>query len=110
MDSNEALDKFGEVVEKVIDEPDKWPDSASFISFDVAIDKNILTPGKLRLIKYIKKNDVESLSSLADNLDRSLNNVSANLKELEEHNLVKVEKDGRKRIPKLKEDHVLILF
>lgn len=110
MESNEALDKFGEIIEKVIDEPDKWPDSASFISFDTAVDKNVLTPGKLRLIKYIKNNDVESISSLADNLDRSLSNVSTNLKELKEHNLVKVEKKGKKRIPKLKNDHVLIIF
>jgi len=110
MKSKEALDEFGEVIEKVIDEPDKWPDSASFISFDTAVDKSILTPGKLRLIRYIKDNEVESISSLADNLDRSLSNVSTNIKELKEHNLIKVEKEGKTKVPRLDESHILILF
>jgi len=110
MKSKEALDEFGEIVEKVIDEPDKWPDSASFISFDTAVDKNILTPGKLKLVRYIKNNEVESISSLADNLDRSLSNVSTNIKELKEHNLIKVEKEGKTKVPRLDKSHILILF
>lgn len=110
MKANKALDKFESIVNKMIDEPEQWPDSASFISFDTAVEKGILTPGKLRLISYIRNNEVESLSSLADELDRSLNNVSANIKELEEHNLIKVRKEGRKRIPELDSEHILVLF
>ena len=106
----EAVEKFEDIITEVMKSPDDYPDSATFISLNVAIEKGVFSHGKLEILKYLKENDVSSISDLAEKIDRSTNNVSSNITQLEEYGLVETEKDGKKKIPKLKNDHLFILW
>lgn len=106
----ESVKKFSEIINKVVDNPDEWPDSATFISLSTVAKEKILTPKRLEILEFIKDNEVESVSELAEKVDRSLNNVSRDLSLLKNHNLVEIEKDGRKKKPSLNEGHLFVLF
>lgn len=107
---NETIEKFEEVLDKMLDEPDQWPDSASFLSMNTVLKENILTPKRIEIMKHIKENEVNSMSDLAEQLDRSVNNVSSDVKVLKKYSLLEVEADGRKKVPKLSSDHLFVLF
>lgn len=106
----EAVEKFEDIMAEVVKSPDDYPDSATFVSLNVAIDKGVFSHGKLEILKYLKENDVSSISDLAEKLDRSTNNVSSNITQLEEYGLVNTEKNGKRKIPTLKNDHLFILW
>lgn len=106
----EAVSRFEDIMAGVIKSPDDYPDSATFISLDVAVEKGIFSRGKLEILKYLKENDVSSISNLAEKMDRSSNNISSNITQLEEHGLVQTEKDGKRKVPRLNNDHLFIIF
>lgn len=106
----QSLELFEKIMEKVAEEPADWPDSATFLSLDVAIENNLFNSHNLELVKFLKQNDVGSISDLAEKLDKSSNTISKNISKLEQYGVVNVEKDGRKKVPILNEDHIIILF
>lgn len=110
MKGNKALNKFEDIMSDISKNKEEWPESASFLSLETAIDKSVLSSGKLKVIKFLKENEVESMTDLAEKIDRSKKNVSNNVKELEKYGLIRTTKEGRKKIPELNEDHLFILF
>lgn len=104
------LSKFGELCKAIWGDESDYPDSVSFLSFEVVEDENLLTPAKIRLLLTLKENEVSSVSELADLVGRAVPNVSNDCRALEGHGLLEIEKDGKRKIPHLAEDHLIIVF
>lgn len=71
---------------------------------------NIFTKEKIRLMKALYSENVFSIGDLAKYLERDISAVYRDLKMLKKHNLVVLEKDGRKVHPKLKNKEITISF
>ena len=103
-----------QIVEKIMEETIKseenWPESASFLSLDTAIEKKVLSTTKLEIIKFLKNNEVNSVTDLAEKLDKSKGDISKNIKQLEDYGLVRTTKEGRKKVPEINKDHLFIIF
>ncbi len=65
---------------------------------------------RVNLMEYVSKNKISSIKDLAEGLGRDYKNVYDDVKTLSKHGLMELEKDGKKRIPVLKADKILIEF
>jgi len=109
-ETTKTLESFNDFLDKAVDNPDLYPSSASFVPLEAVQEKNLLTPGRVNIIIEMKNNEIGSMTELSENLDRSISSVSQDCKKLSTYGLVDIEKDGNKKVPNLKNDHVIILF
>lgn len=82
----------------VIDEPEAYPDR--FVSFTLANDAvlELLTKDRLGLLRTVRdEGPFETITRLADTLDRDPSRVSRDLTWLQEVGLVRIEKHGRSK-------------
>lgn len=70
--------------------------------------ERILSPSRLELLDRLRAGDVESVRSLADDLDRDKAGVSRDLALLAEHDVVEYVDAGRAKVPVLKHDTVVV--
>lgn len=106
--TGQSIQSFERLLEDLYKEPEDYPDSVTFMSFEVASE--VLTPAKLEIIRTLKNQDIESLSDLAEELDRPLPSISTECKELKNQGLVQIEKQGKIKKPFLARDHLVVLF
>lgn len=81
---------------------------SNFLVLDKETVDDVLTDRRLELLEYLRDNDVESVTGLAEALDRDKAAVSRDLDVLWEHSLVDYERDGRRKRPVLWHDMVVI--
>ncbi|MDZ7701314.1 MAG: ArsR family transcriptional regulator [Halobacteriales archaeon] len=81
---------------------------SDFLVLDKETADQVLTARRLELLEYLRDNEAESVTGLADALGRDKAAVSRDLDLLWEHSLVDYERDGRRKIPSVWHETVLI--
>lgn len=71
---------------------------------------SVLTHKRVYLMEYLSKNEVKSIQDLADALNRDYKNVYDDVKVLFDNGLIDLDKVGKRRIPILTADNILIEF
>lgn len=95
------------LIKGVVEDTVKVPDNALiFLNYEDLLE--IFTKKRLELIKLINRVKPKSLQQLADLTNRKKQAVNRDLKILERHEVLKLEKEGRNVIPKINKK--LILF
>ena len=97
-DSLEKMENF--------EEGEDVPHSVSFE--DSTKLRKVLTEKRIELIQFLMDNEVESIGELADNLNRGMKEVGEDLNLLEEYSIVRIEKEGRAKIPSVPFDRISI--
>ncbi len=103
-----AIDVFGKMVEEFIKYPDLAPDRLVVISLSDEEKNRVLTPERLKLIRIIKNKKPEGVSELAKLVDRRMDAVSRDLKILKFYGFLDFVKTGKKKIPKIEKDVLII--
>lgn len=70
--------------------------------------REVLDQHREAILDYLRDHEVDSVSELADALDRDTGNVSRDLKTLADHGIVNMEKDGRAKVPELVHELVVV--
>ncbi|MFO7791822.1 MAG: hypothetical protein R6W73_02430 [Candidatus Saliniplasma sp.] len=65
---------------------------------------------RVKLIEYVSNNRVDSINDLADGLNRDYKNVYDDLQVLSKNGLMELDKEGKRRVPILKADSIIIKF
>lgn len=68
----------------------------------------ILTEQRVRMLEALRDREFDSMTSLAEHLDRKKTAVKRDLDVLFEHDLVVYEEEGRRKAPRLKHEHVFV--
>ncbi len=70
--------------------------------------REVLTEKRTEILDTLKTEETESVRHLAEVVDRDKSVVSQDLQVLAEHDLVEYEEDGRRKVPKLKHENVIV--
>lgn len=70
--------------------------------------REILTEKRTELLDALKHEETKSVRDLADTLDRDKSVVSQDLKLLAGHDLVELEEKGRRKVPRVKHENVVV--
>lgn len=81
---------------------------SDFIVIDKETAETVLTDRRLELLEYLRDNEVESVTALAEALGRDKAAVSRDLDLLWEESLIDFEHEGRRKIPVVWHETVLI--
>lgn len=81
-----------------------------FLMLDLETAQRVLTDERLRLLDAVDEHEgeLESKTDLAEFLDREVSAVHRDLDVLFENGVIRYDKDGKKRIPKLAYEHVVV--
>jgi len=106
--------RFGdlkELVNQAIEDPEGTPDRYSIVSLSPELNYKVMTEKRTQLLKELKNDpDIESITELAERVDRRLDAVSRNLKILKNYGFIDPEKKGREKIPKLVSGKLVVSF
>ena len=69
--------------------------------------RKVLDEQREEILDYLRDHEVESVSELADALDRDTGNVSRDLTLLADYGIVNLTEDGRAKVPELVHDLVV---
>lgn len=69
-----------------------------------------LTPKRIQIMEYVSNNTVGSIQELAQKLNRDYKNVYDDVRALSDNGLIELNKEGKRRVPVLKADNILIEF
>jgi predicted transcriptional regulator len=75
---------------------------------DAESASEVLTEKRRELLRQLRTTDVRSVYSLAESLGRDRTAVSRDLGLLAEHDLVTLEREGTRKIPRLKHETVVV--
>ena len=81
---------------------------SDFLVLEKETAESILTDKRLELLERIRDTEIESVTSLADAVERDKAAVSRDLSVLFEHNLIEFEHDGSRKIPVLRHQTVIV--
>lgn len=79
-----------------------------FIVIDKPTAESVLTDRRLELLERIRDGSDESVTGLAENLGRDTAAVSRDLDVLFENALIEFESDGRRKVPLLRHETILV--
>lgn len=68
----------------------------------------VLTPKRREIIEALRVGEVESVRGLARELGRDKGQVSRDLGVLADHGIVRYDRDGNAKRPRLTQDHVIV--
>ncbi|MBI1742256.1 MarR family transcriptional regulator [Candidatus Acetothermia bacterium] len=106
--TDEALNLFGRMLEGALKQPELAPDRLAMIVLSEEMEKRVLTPERLRLLKALGVHESTSVTGLAKAVKRSLEAVSRGLRILHQYGLVEFTRNGHAKQPKLAKDLILI--
>ena len=106
--TREVLDLVGRMLRDAVQHPELYPDKLTVIVMDEEMERKILTPQRLRLLRTLRRREVRSISELAAVLKRPIEAVSRDLKLLEAYRIVELEPNGRSKRPKVTKDLIAI--
>jgi len=70
--------------------------------------REVLTEKRTEILDVLKTDNVESVRHLAEVLERDKSVVSQDLGILAKHDLVEYEKEGRRKVPEVKHENVVV--
>lgn len=68
----------------------------------------LVTDRRLAILDYLREHDPDSVSALADALGYDVGDVSRDLDVLARYDVTERVTEGRRRVPRLKHDHVVL--
>ena len=106
--------RFGdlkELVNQAIENPEGTPDRYSIVSLPPELNYKVMTEKRTQLLKELKNDpDIESITALAEKVERRLDAVSRDLKILENYGFIDLKKKGREKVPKLISGKLVVSF
>lgn len=82
--------------------------SPDFLVIDFETAKSVLTDRRMELLETIRDEEVESVTDLAEQLGRDKAAVSRDLDVLCQNDMIVYERDGSRKIPRLKHETVVV--
>lgn len=70
--------------------------------------REILTDRRIGLLSVLRTEEVESIRDLADRLERDKGDVSRDVTTLAKHDLVELQTEGRRKVPRIKHETVIV--
>ena len=105
------FDDLKDLVNKAIEDPEGTPDRYSIVELSPELNYRIMTEKRTQLLKELKRDpDLDSITALAERVGRRLDAVSRDLKILENHGFIDLEKKGRQKVPKLISGRLVVSF
>lgn len=80
----------------------------NFLLIDLETAKSVLTDRRIELLETIRDEPIESVTDLAETLGRDKAAVSRDLDLLCQQDMIEYERDGSRKIPKLKHETVVV--
>lgn len=106
---NSHFDDLKELTNKAIEDPDGTPDRYSIVELSPEINYKVMTKERTKLLEQLKSNpNIKSITELSDEIGRPSESVSRDLRILENHGLIDLERNGRKKVPRLIKNQVVI--
>ena len=81
--AREVLELVGHMLHDAVEHPELYPDRLTIVLLDEEMERKVLTPQRLRLLRTLRQREVDSIKELADILKRPIESVSRDLKLLE---------------------------
>ncbi len=107
MKSAEFADRVYSYIKDVVDEKIQVPDH-THLFFDTGLALKMLTKRRIQLLKYLEKEDPDTLQELAMLTKRKKQAINRDLRALEAHNIVKLERNGRTAKPRLQKKFIVV--
>jgi len=99
------------LVNEAIENPESTPDRYSVVELSPELNCKVMTNRRTQLLRELKDDpDIDSITQLAEKVGRRLDAVSRDLKILENHGFIDLEKKGREKVPKLISDQLIVSF
>jgi len=105
-----GLEEFFDLMESLVENPDlliKLPDRMIFAKDYETLSK-VISPKRIELLRAINKHEGLTVGKLANLLNRKQEAVSRDLRTLKEMGIITVEKSGRKRIPHVEKQYIVV--
>ena len=80
----------------------------NFLLVDLETAKSVLTDKRMELLETVRDEPIESVTDLAEQLGRDKAAVSRDLDLLCQQDMIVYERDGSRKIPKLKHETVVV--
>ncbi len=106
--AQQVLELVGRMLQDAIRHPELYPDRLSVVLLDEEAERKVLTPQRLRLLRTLRRREVESIRELAELLRRPIESVSRDLKLLETYGFVRLERNGRSKRPQVIKELIAI--
>jgi len=106
--AQEVLELVGRMLQDAVHHPELYPDKLTIIVMDEKMERKVLTPQRLRLLRTLRRQEVGSISELAAALRRPIESVSRDLKLLEAYGFVELEPNGRSKRPRVTKELIAI--
>jgi predicted transcriptional regulator len=82
--------------------------SPDFLVIDLNTAKSVLTDRRMELLETVRDEEIESVTDLAERLGRDKAAVSRDLDLLCRQDMIVYEREGSRKIPKLKHETVVV--
>ena len=82
--------------------------SPNFLVIDLETAKSVLTERRMELLETVRDDPIDSVTDLAERLGRDKAAVSRDLDLLFEQDMIVYEREGSRKIPKLKHETVVV--
>ena len=102
------LQIFYEMLREAVRNPELAPERLSVISLSQAARERVLTPKRLELLRVLQRNQVQSVSALAQLVHRPLASVSRDLRILANYGFLDFERRGQTKVPRVVKDIILL--
>ena len=106
--TREVLELVGRMIQEAVQHPELYPDRLTIVIVDEEMERKVLTPQRLKLLRTLRRREVRSISELATVLRRPIESVSRDLKVLETYGFVQLKPNGRSKQPKVIKDLIAI--
>ena len=106
--AQKALDLVGRMLRDAIQHPGLYPDRLTVIILEENMIRKVLTPERLKLLRTLRRQKVESIQELARILKRPVASVSRDLKLLETYGFIRLDRNGRTKRPQLTKELIAI--
>lgn len=105
-DMKKKAQEVKDMIDGIVNETVHIPDNAVILDTSILIE--IFTKKRMELMQFINKFKPQSVQELAVMTKRKKQAVDRDLKILERHDLLVLEKDGRKVVPKMERKFLVI--
>ncbi len=99
---------FSRMIDFALEKPELAPSRVLIISLSKKSLEKILTPGRMDLVRTIKEKKPKSVGALAKLTKRPVESVSRDLKILENYGLLTFTRSGKRKIPTIEKDVLMI--
>ena len=106
---NSHFDDLKELTNRAIEDPEGTPDRYSIVELSPEVNYKVMTKERTKLLERLKSNpDIMSITELSEEIGRPAESVSRDLKILKNYGLIDLERNGRKKVPKLIRNKIVI--